>query len=73
MTITLPTSLELTLTRQASFRGIRPEDLVLATLQERFSENPTSEDVWEKQLFASARAYGVTIPNEALSSEGLYE
>ena len=67
--------LEAALTEQALQRGVTPEVLALAALRDRFL--PTNliepQDEWERALFGAAVDCGVSIPNSALSSDGLYD
>ena len=52
------------------------EDGALPLLLERFLGNmPTVEpkDEWERRLFGAAIDCGVSVPDSALSSDGLYE
>ncbi len=75
MTITLPPQLESALAAQASRRGVAPEDLALDVLRRHLlpATPPAPADEWERRLFGAAIDCGVSIPDEALSSEGLYE
>jgi len=67
--------LEASLKEQADRKGIAPEDLALAVLRERFQETEPLEprDEWERRLLAAARPWGISLPDSALSSEGLYD
>ena len=74
MMITLPPSLELALTDQARRRGVPPEELAVDALSEQFlPTTPTAGDAWEERLFGAALDCGVSVPDSALSSDGLYE
>jgi hypothetical protein len=76
MVINLSPQLESALSEQARKRGVAPETLALAVLGERFLPKAASiqpQDDWERQLFSAAIDCGVSVPNSALSSEGLYE
>jgi len=76
MVINLTPQLEAALTEQARQRGIDPEILALEALRDRFLPKvPLVEprDDWERRLFEAAIDCGVSIPDSALSSEGLYE
>ena len=74
MVITLPRSLELALTDQARRRGISAEVLAVDALCEQFlPTSPIAGDAWEQRLFGAALDCGVTVPDSALSSDGLYE
>ena len=72
MSITLDPKLEAALNEAARQAGIPPETLALATLRARFVPL-VPQDEWERRLLSLAIDCGVSIPNEALTSEGLYE
>ena len=75
MVITLGPELEAALTEVARRQGVVPEVLVLKTLRERFLVAAALQprDEWERGLLAAARDWGVSLPDSALSSEGLYD
>lgn len=75
MVIHVPLQLEAALSEQARQRGVAPETLALDTLRERFLAVAPLQprDEWERGLLAAARDCGVSLPNSALSSEGLYD
>lgn len=76
MIITLGSELEAALNKAASHRGIPPEALALDALRERFlGAEPALQprDEWERGLLDSARDCRVSLPDLALSSEGLYD
>lgn len=76
MTITLEPQLEAKLAEVARTRGTTPEALAAAILRDGLQvRRPPSEpqDEWERQLFSAARDYGVSLSNEALGRENLYE
>lgn len=74
MVITLPPPLELALATQARRRGVSPEALIVDVLWNRLLPAwPTAEDEWERRLFGAAIDCGVSVPDSALSSDGLYE
>jgi hypothetical protein len=76
MVLTLGPELEAALSEAASQRGVAPEELALAALHERFLGAASSlqpRDEWERGLLAAARDCGVSLPDSALSSEGLYD
>ena len=76
MVIKLTPQLEAAISEQAQQRGIAPEILALDALRERFLPNkPAVEprDEWERKLFGAAIDCGVSGPDSALSSEGLYD
>jgi hypothetical protein len=74
--ITLSPELETALKEAASQRGVTPEILALDVLRERFLGIAASlqpRDEWERGLLEAARDCGVSLPDSALSSEGLYD
>jgi hypothetical protein len=76
MVINLTPQLDAALTEQAQQRGVAPEVLALEALRERFlPKTPPVEprDDWERKLFQAAIDCGVSVPDSALSSDGLYE
>jgi hypothetical protein len=76
MVINLTPQLEAAISEQAKRRGIAPELLAFEALRERFLPNePPIEprDEWERGLLAIATDCGVSLSNEAVSSEGLYD
>ena len=76
MTINLPPQLEAALSEQARQRGINPKTLALDVLRDRFLPNvlPVEpQDEWEGRLFKAAIDRGVSVPDSALSRDGLYE
>ncbi|MBV9121910.1 MAG: hypothetical protein JO112_00960 [Planctomycetes bacterium] len=76
MVIKLDPELEAALNEAARHRGVAPEVLALQALRERFLGMDSSlqpQDEWERGLLAAARDCGVSLPDAALSSEGLYD
>jgi hypothetical protein len=74
MVITLSPELEPALNEAASRRGVAPEVLALDALRERFLGTiPQPRDEWERRLLALAKDCGVSLPDSAVSSEGIYE
>ena len=76
MVINLTPQLEAALNEQARRRGVAPENLALDALRDRFLPNaPAIEprDDWERKLFGAAIDCGTSVPDSALSSDGLYE
>ncbi len=76
MVIKLGHELEAALNESARQQGVPPEDLALSVLRERFlPSNPSfaPQDEWERKLLALGSDCGVSLPDSALSSEGLYE
>jgi hypothetical protein len=75
MTLTLEVDLEAALNEQARRQGVAPEVLAVNALRERFLTAAALQprDEWERGLLEAALDCGVSLPNSALSSEGLYE
>ncbi len=75
MVVTLDPKLEAALKEQAIRKGVAPEELVLIVLRERLlaAAPLVPRDEWERGLLEAARDCGVSLPNSALSSEGLYD
>jgi hypothetical protein len=76
MVITLGPDLESALNDLARKKGVAPEVLALEALRERFLAPalPTQpRDEWERRLRSAATDCGVSLSNEAISSEGLYD
>ena len=76
MVITLDFELETALKEEADRQGVTLEALVVETLRTRFVAPPSlpePQDDWERRLRDAAKNCGVSIPNWALSSDGLYE
>jgi hypothetical protein len=75
MVVTLDPALEDVLKEQANRQGVTPEELALTMLRDRLLPAPPPEprDEWERRLLAAARPWGVSLPDQAVSSEGLYE
>lgn len=72
MVITLSPELEAVLGERARRRGIAPEVLAMEVLRERFLPIEP-RDEWERQLLGMALDCGVSLPDEALSREQLYD
>ncbi len=75
MVISLEPDLEAALKSIAQRRRVAPEALALHALRERFlNASPLQpQDDWERNLLAVATDCGVSLSNQSLSSEGLYE
>jgi hypothetical protein len=76
MIVTLGPDLEAALTDQARRQGIAPEVLALNALRERFLAAATPiqpRDEWERRLLGLAKDCGVSLSDQALSREELYE
>ena len=83
MTITLTPDLEKEVSKRAQQLGTTPERLVLEKLNEGFAMTAVGgeelhipfepQDEWEHRLLSIGTPCGVSLSNEAVSSEGLYE
>ena len=75
MVITINSDLEGALNTAAKRQGVTPQELATTTLRERFLRPLPYEprDEWERGLLAAAIDCGVSLSNEAVSSEGLYD
>lgn len=76
MVITLTPQLEAVLSEQARQRGIAPEALALDALRKQFlpaSDPMEPRDEWERRLLEAATDCGVSLTNEQLSREVMYE
>ena len=74
MVLTVPPLQASTLTERAVRQGVAPEALALDILRRHLSPTPpVPADDWERGLLAAARDCGVSLPDAALTSDGLYE
>ncbi len=76
MVITLSPELEAALNQLAHSKGVSAEDLALRALRERFLvRTPAFEpqDEWERLLLSAASDCGVSLSDEALSREEMYD
>jgi hypothetical protein len=76
MVIKLDPDLEVAIKEQARQQGVAPEALALSVLRERFqgiTPLPPPQDEWERMLRNVATDCGVSLSNEALSREELYD
>lgn len=75
MVVTLDSKLEAALKEQANLEGISPEELALKVLRARLLAAAPFEprDEWERGLLEAARPWEVSLPDAALTSEGLYD
>jgi plasmid stability protein len=77
MVIDLDSNLEAALNAEASRRGTSVESLALAILRESLRSGnqplPIPQDDWERRLLGLARDCGVSLSDEALSRETMYE
>jgi hypothetical protein len=71
--VTLDPCLEGALKEQANRQGLTPEELALQVLRARLMPVPEPRDEWERGLLEAARPWGVSLPDAALTSEGLYD
>jgi hypothetical protein len=72
MIINLTPPLEAAISEQAKRRGVDPEKLALDALRDRFLPIEP-KDEWERKLLEAASDCGISLSNEAVSSEGIYD
>lgn len=75
MVVNLSPELQAAIDEMAKRQGVSPESLVLSIVRERVLPVAPIEprDEWERQLLAIATDCGISLPNSAVSSEGLYD
>ena len=76
MVITVSPELEAALNEQAHRQGVSAEDLALDVLRDRFlaaSQAMQPQDEWERRLLGLAKDCGVSLSDEALSREVIYD
>jgi hypothetical protein len=76
MELNLTPQLEAALREQAQRCGVSPEVLAVDALRERFLPNKPPlepQDEWERKLLGLAIDCGVSLSNEALSREEMYD
>ena len=75
MVITLDPEVEAALNEVARYKGIAPEVLAYNVLRERILEMAVlvPRDEWERGLLELAQDCGVSLPDWAVSSEGIYD
>ena len=75
MNITLPNDLVLALAEEAKARGVSTEAHAVDVLRRQLIPGtpPIPRDEWEKRLFELGVDCGVSVPDWALSSDGLYD
>ena len=76
MVITLTPDLEASLNEAARRQGIAPEALALKVIREcltMLTKKYEPRDEWERMILQVGTKCGVSLPDHALSSEGLYE
>ncbi len=57
-------------------QSVTPEELAVNTLRQQFLPRPLPfepRDEWERDLLEAAIDCGISLTNEAISSEGLYD
>jgi hypothetical protein len=75
LTLTLSAPLAAALQERAALEGLPPEVVADRLLRAKLlpPEPLTPIDEWERRLFGAAIDCGVSVPDYALSSQGLYE
>jgi hypothetical protein len=76
MNIALDPKLEGAIVAEAKRQGIDPEAVVANLLKKKFLElrQPSdARDDWERLVLAAGSDCGVSIPDSALTSDGLYD
>jgi len=76
LTLALRPEVEAALQERARREGLSPESMALKILLEKLAPNPAlpePRDEWERRLLAMGKDYGVSLSNEAVSSEGIYD
>lgn len=75
MVIALDPARQAALDERAQHEGVTPEVLAVRVLREQFLKPAPFEprDEWERLMLSIASDCGVSLSNEAVSSEGTYE
>lgn len=76
MTLTMDPALETAILKLAHDRGVAPEVLVLDAVRDRFgvvAPPETGQDEWERLILNVGTDCGVSLTDQDVSSEGLYE
>ena len=76
MVIAVDPALEVALKERAQRQGVAPEVLALEALRKQFlppAPSDLSHDEWVRRLRSLAIDCGVSLSDEAVSSEGIYE
>lgn len=74
MVVVLDGKLESALKVEAERQGLTPEALAVRVLNDRLiAPRLEPQDEWERGLLAAAKPWRVSLTNEQLSSDGLYE
>ncbi len=72
--ITLSPEIEKAVRERAEQNGKAPDDLVNETLRMALAaDEPPARDEWEQRLLSIGLWTGISLTNEQVSSEGLYE
>jgi len=74
MVLNISSDLEAVLNEAASHQGVTAEELAIKALKERFARPLIQpQDDWGRLLLAASSDCGVSLSNEAVSSEGIYD
>ena len=74
MVLNIASDLEAVLNEEASRQGMTAEELATNVLRERFVRPLVQpRDDWGRRLLAGSCDCGVSLSNEAVSSEGIYD
>ena len=74
MVLNLSSDLEAVLNEVASRQGVTAEELAIKALKDRFVRPRIQpKDDWGRTLLAAASDCGVSLSNESVSSEGIYD
>ena len=75
MTITFPPDIAVKIERRAEIEETTPEDLVIEAAKKLLATTPrlVPRDDWERRLLSVATSAGVSLSDEAVSSEGIYD
>jgi len=73
MVVSIGPELEVALKAAARRQGMAPEQLVEDALRKQFLAGAALQprDEWERRLLGGARDWGVSLPDSAVSSDGL--
>ena len=74
MVLNISTELEAVLNEAARHQGVTAEELAIKAIRDRFGRPRFQpQDDWERGLLEAGSDCGVSLSNEAVSSEGLYD
>ena len=74
MVLSIGSDLEAVLNEAASRQGVTAEELAIKTLKDRFVRAQVQpRDDWGRLLLAASSDCGVSLSDEAVSSEGIYD